>query len=390
MAALLTGEMGNSDKVVRYIDACRTMGIEVLSPDVNESGYGFTRVEQGLRFGLGAIKNVGRGAIESILCARTKNGPFRTLFELAERVDLRQANKRVLDSLVMAGACDGLDGHRAQQVTVLDLAVGYGQRKASERARGQFSLFAGAPENTSPTLPPLPDIDPWTSGDRLRKEKEVLGFYISGHPLDKVRPQLEAFAAQTTVGLADVPTGSEVSVGGVVTSVRGMRDRRGEEMAFFTLEDYTGTVEVIAFSSVYETARALIHSDTPLLVRGNLDRRDEEAGKILAQSIMPLSEAALDAGRRLEVRVPRDKCDADTLAEVRSLLIQHSGSLPVTLTIDTGSTHAVLTPRTLRVSFSARLLEPLTALLGSNNVKLANTSRQRRGNGASRPETVTP
>ncbi|MGH7573237.1 MAG: DNA polymerase III subunit alpha, partial [Gemmatimonadota bacterium] len=184
MAALLTNVMGNTDTVVRYLESCRGMGIEVLGPDVNESGYGFTNVERGLRFGLGAVKNAGRGAIESILAARDRHGAFDGLFQLAERVDLRQVNKRVLESLVLAGACDGLEGHRAQQIAVLDLALAHGQRKAAERERGQFTLFGGAPENTSRTIPPLPDVDPWPAGERLRKEKEVLGFYVSGHPLD--------------------------------------------------------------------------------------------------------------------------------------------------------------------------------------------------------------
>lgn len=203
------------------------MGIEVLRPDINESGYGFTKVAEGLRFGLGAVKNVGRGAIEAILTAREARGPFASLFDLADRVDLRHVNRRVLESLVLAGACDGLQGHRAQQAAVLDLAVAYGQRKAADRERGQFTLFGGAPENASPSVPPLPDIDPWLAGDRLRREKELLGFYVSGHPLDRVRSQLDAFARHTTVELADMPHGREVCLGGVVTAVKGMRDKRG-------------------------------------------------------------------------------------------------------------------------------------------------------------------
>ena len=370
MAAILTSEMGNSDKVVRYIDACRRMGIEILSPDVNESGWSFTTVEGGIRFGLGAVKNVGRGAVESILAARARHGRFQNLFQLAERVDLRQSNKRVLESLVAAGACDSLEGHRAQQIAVLDLAVGYGQRKADDRERGQFTLFSGAPENTSQTLPPLPDIDPWQPGDRLRQEKEVLGFYISGHPLDKVRAQLAAFAHATAAEVAAAPTGSDVCFGGVVTAVQGKRDRRGEEMAFFTLEDYSGTVEAIAFSTVYEGVRPLIHSDTPLLVHGRVDRRDEEPGKVIVSSVVPLAEAALSGEHRLEVSVPREKCDAQTLAAVRGLLIQNSGSMPVRLTVDTGSSVAELATG-LAVALSDTLLETLSGLLGDGSVRLA-------------------
>jgi len=380
MAALLSNEMGNSDKVVRYIDACRSMGIEILGPDVNESGYAFTKVDRGLRFGLGAIKNVGRGAIESIIAAREKKGPFSDLYELAERVDLRQANKRVLESLVLAGACDGLAGHRAQQITVLDLAIGHGQRKAHERARGQFTLFGGATGEADSTLPPLPDVDPWQPGERLRQEKEVLGFYISGHPLDKVRAQLAVLDHQTAAGLADEPHGRAVTLTGVVTAVRGLRDKRGKDMAFFTLEDYTGTVEVITFSSVYEVSRALIHSDTPLLVRGRLDRRDDEAGKVIAESVTPLSEAGHASDHRLIVRVPPDKCDSSTLAKVRSLLVRNSGSMPVRLNVDTGACDAMLSTG-ISVAPSNGLLEPLTALLGADNVRLEASTPVSRGNG---------
>lgn len=392
MAALLTSEMGNTDKVVRYIDACRRMGIDILSPDVNESNYAFTVVDEGIRFGLGAIKNVGKGAIESILAAREKQGRFENLFELAERIDLRQANKRVLESLIMAGACDSLEGHRAQQAAVLDLAIAYGQRKADERERGQFTLFAGAPENTSRNLPPLPDVDAYPSGDRLRQEKEVLGFYISGHPLDKVRAQLKAFATHPAAAGAAAPTDAEVSIGGVVTAVKGMRDRNGNAMAFFTLEDYSGTIEAIAFASVYETARPLIHSDTPLLVGGRIDRREEEPGKLIAESVVPLSEAAVATDGRLEVTVPREKCDETTLAEVRALFTRHSGSLPVTMTVHTDESVATIAPRSLRVALSPGLLEPLAALLGDDNVRLAqgrpiangDGGNGRRGNGGPR------
>ncbi len=380
MAALLTNEMGNSDKVVRSIEACRAMGIEVLGPDVNESDWAFTVVPQGLRFGLGAVKNVGRGAVEEIVRARRAKGPFAHLFELCERIDLRQANRRMLEALIAAGALESLEGHRAQQIAALDLAVGHGQRKADDRARGQFTLFAGASEEAAPSLPPLPAVEVWQAGERLRKEKEVLGFYVSGHPLDRVRPQLEALTTATIADLQSHGGRGDVTVGGVVAAVKGKTDRRGNAMAFFTLEDYSGTIEVIAFSSLYETARPLIHSDTPLLVTGRLDRREDEPAKVVADSVVPLAEAGASGDRRLEVRVPRDKCDAGTLGEVRAILLRHTGSMPVTITLDTGDSRATLAPR-VRVAVSAGLLEPLSDLLGAGNVRL---SQPRAGNGAPR------
>jgi DNA polymerase-3 subunit alpha len=184
-------------------------------------------------------------------------------------------------------------------------------------------------------------------------------------------------------GLAELPAGRQVTIGGVVTGVRGQRDKRGHDMAFFTLEDYTGAIEVIAFSSVYETARPLVHSDVPILVTGRLDRRDDETGKVVAEAIVPLAQAATEGERRLEVRVPREKCEQEILNEVRSVLLRNSGSMPVTITIDTGASRAILATD-LRVALHDGLLEPLATLLGPGNVRLAEpptTAAARTGNG---------
>src|SRR2546425_4550969 len=201
LSALLSSEIGNTDNVVRYINEARELGLEVLPPDVNESGFKFTVVgDRRLRFGLGAIKNVGAGAIESILAGRDATGPYRSLVDLCDRVDLRLCNKRVFESLIDAGACDSLGGHRAQLVAALDASFGEAQARQSERDAGQVGLFGEDTPIPHPTSP-IPEGAPWTEHERLQREKAVLGFFISGHPLAKYRTEVELFGTRTTATL---------------------------------------------------------------------------------------------------------------------------------------------------------------------------------------------
>src|SRR2546429_791283 len=201
MAALLSSEIGNTDNVVRYINEARELGLLVLPPDVNESGFKFTVVgDQRIRFGLGAIKNVGEGAIESILAGRQADGPYRSLVELCERIDLRLCNKRVIEALVDAGACDSLGGHRAQLVAALDATFAEAQARQAERESGQHALFGEETPSPEPRAP-NPDVPPWTEHERLARQKAVLGFFISGHPLAKYRTEVELFGNRTTATL---------------------------------------------------------------------------------------------------------------------------------------------------------------------------------------------
>src|SRR3989454_162988 len=202
MAALLSSEIGNTDKVVQYINEARELGLEVLPPDVNESGFKFTVVgDRRIRFGLGAIKNVGAGAIDSIIAGRQAGGPYRSLVDLCDRIDLRLCNKRVIEALIDAGACDSLGGdHRAQLVAALDTAFGEAQARQQERVSGQHALFGEATPIPRPSSP-LPDVVPWTEHERLTREKAVLGFFISGHPLARYRVEAELFGTRTTATL---------------------------------------------------------------------------------------------------------------------------------------------------------------------------------------------
>src|SRR6266540_4038610 len=242
MSALLSSEIGNTDKVVQYINEARALGLEVLPPDVNESGFKFTVVgETRIRFGLGAVRNVGRGAIDSILAARAA-GPIAGLPDLVERIDLRLCHKRVLESLIAAGACDSLGGHRTQQIAALDGLLGEAQLRQQERDAGQVTLFGESPAARHRAAA-LPDVPEWTEAERLAREKEVIGFFISGHPLEPFRAEVELFGTRTTATLSEWSE-QPVTVVAVVTAVkRQISKKSGKEYARVVLEDFHGTAE---------------------------------------------------------------------------------------------------------------------------------------------------
>ena len=281
MAALLSSQIGDTDSVVKYINEARqlavpgaaTAGLEILPPDVNESGYKFTVVgPTRLRFGLGAIRNVGRTAIDSIIEAKTKGGSFKTLFDLCERIDLRICNKRVLEALIGSGALDSLGGHRAQLFAALDTAIREASLKQEEADSGQGSLFgqiapSGATVHAELTLPNVPA---WTESERLAKEKEILGFYISGHPLEPFRTECEIFTTHSVANLGAWSKG-QMTLGVVVTAVKKQLSKKsGKEFARLVIEDFSGSAEVLVFPEKWETLADRVRTDIPMLLKGAL------------------------------------------------------------------------------------------------------------------------
>ncbi|HEY5939717.1 MAG TPA: DNA polymerase III subunit alpha, partial [Gemmatimonadales bacterium] len=305
MAALLSSEIGNTDKVVQYINEARELELEILPPDVNESGFKFTVTgERRIRFGLGAVRNVGEGAIASIIAGR-RGAAYVTLGELVERIDLRLCNKRVLESLVAAGACDSLGGHRKQLIEVLEPALAEAQLLNQEREAGQGSLFgevgkdgndgkveAGNSLPDLPALPVLPDIPAWTEAERLAKEKEVLGFFISGHPLERYREEVELFGSRTTATLSEWGE-QQVSVAAVVTGVkRQISKKTGKEYARLVLEDFHGTAEAIVFPDAWAKLNQTILPDAALLLTGGYSDRDrgEDQAPFIVEAARELAD----------------------------------------------------------------------------------------------------
>jgi DNA polymerase-3 subunit alpha len=336
LAALLTTESGNHDKLSRYISHAHQLGIQILPPSVNESARDFTVVPEGIRFGLAGVKNVGEGAIESILEARAAGAPFGSLFDFAARIDGRRVNRRVVESLVKCGAFDALHPSRARVYASLDTALEAGAAAQRDREIGQESLFAASP-GAPRSEPALAEAAEWTDRQRLEGEKEVLGFYVTGHPLSVVGHELRRFA-DTTAGDTAGREGRDVRVGGLVTALRETRTRRGALMAFATLEDLEGSFDLVVFQEPYAQFASLLKSAAsaegddgprPLLVSGTLESGDPP--KILVRDVVLLERAEEKLASALRVRIRAEEATADRLTALRQLLEARPGECGVTL-----------------------------------------------------------
>jgi DNA polymerase-3 subunit alpha len=257
--------------VVKYINECREMGIPVEPPDINVSDAYFTPHENAIRFGLAAVKNVGRNAIDSIVAARKEIGRFASIFEFCEKVDLRLLNRRVVESLIKAGAMDTL-GNRAQLMAVLDRAMERAQKAQRDAELGQHGLFGVFEQDhqVNGNADRLPSVPEWDEHQRLASEKEVLGFFITGHPMEKYKDKLEDFRALSAEAIAAMTSGTgrdELYTAGIVSNVRVMKSRKGELYAQAILEDMTGTVDAIVFPEAYRRLQAILKQEIPMLVR---------------------------------------------------------------------------------------------------------------------------
>jgi DNA polymerase-3 subunit alpha len=387
MAAVLTSEAGNTEKVAAAVAECLRMGIRVLPPDVNESGESFTVVgPDAIRFGLTAIKNVGAGAVEAILRARQEGGPFTSLANLVERVDPRAVNKRVLESLIKAGALDSLGAGRAQMLQALDTTLEAAQRVQRARASGQTGLFDLGDDPQAADAGSVA-VEEFSRDELLAMEKEMLGLYISDHPLRHAHARLAASTSVSLRQLGELPDKTAVVVGGLITSVKRTTTRSGAAMAFVTLEDLTGSGEVIVFPKTYEQVHLLLKRDAVVVVRGRVDVTEQQA-KVLADRVVPLEEAeeveplSVPAGgadadgdgaeplrpAALHVRVDTRRCGEDGLLRLREVLRRRRGPAPVFLHLITGGQEVVMNPRELLVLPSADLQAEIEQLLGAGSV----------------------
>ncbi len=375
MAALLSSEIGDTDKVVTYINDARELGLEVLPPSVNESGWKFTvTADTQIRFGLGAIRHVGRTAIESIINARESDGPFDSLTGFCERVDLRLCNKRVIESLISAGALDQFGGHRAQLAAAVEVALGEAQLRQAERDAGQTTLFGEPEEEPSAKEDQLPNVEPWSEADRLAREKGVIGFFISGHPLESFRDEARLFSSRTTATLG---TWSEhqVSTAVVVTTVKRRISRKtGAEYARLTVEDFHGTAEALVFPDTWSKLSDVIVPDAALLLNGTYSARDrgEERAPFIVESAQPLADLRESGSVGLELVWDRENTAAPQLARgVAALCAAHPGPAPLFVEWSDGNgSTARLRSRNVRVQLDDELLDALRELVGAGHVRL--------------------
>ncbi|MCK5740324.1 DNA polymerase III subunit alpha, partial [bacterium] len=330
-AANLTSEMGNIDRIVILIDECRKIGINVLAPDVNESFAKFVAIDlKTIRFGLGAVKNVGLKPITAIVEGREKNGRFKTIFDFLRDIDMRLVNKKVLESLIQVGAMDSLEGHRAQLMETIDLAVSYAQRVISDKAMGQFNIFGS--DDAEPgdgDIPPLPLATPWDKLDSLQREKELLGFYISGHPLKKYEKELKIFNSINFKGLKEAHNNQMVRVGGLITTVRTLYDRKGKTMAFVGIEDFSGSAEILVFSSVFSEYREQLVPDSMIMVLGKVSIREGEEPKILMEESLLLEYARERFTRNVLIDLDLKQLDDQFIESLTSFFKRNKGDCPV-------------------------------------------------------------
>ncbi|HEX8817900.1 MAG TPA: DNA polymerase III subunit alpha [Terriglobales bacterium] len=333
MAALLTSVTGSTDDVVKYINECREMGIAVEAPDINVSDANFTPHGQAIRFGLAAVKNVGQNAIQSIVAGRKENDRYRSIYEFCEKVDLRLLNKRVLESLIKSGAMDSL-GRRAQLMTVLDKAIDRAVKAQRDAESGQHGLFGvfqqEESEHESEKLPEVPD---WDEHMRLAAEKEILGFFITGHPLEKYRDKLQDLHALNTDDLAAIKasTGKDESLctAGIITNLRVLKSKRGDFYAQGTLEDMLGSIEMIVFPEAYRKLGEKVKLEVPVLVRGGLRVEEGANPKLTVNDISSLDDAKVPLPRTLRIRVPLETATEATIDELHSLCRERQGQAKV-------------------------------------------------------------
>jgi DNA polymerase III subunit alpha len=376
MAALLTSVTGNTDDVVKYINECREMGIAVEPPDINVSAANFTPHGPAIRFGLAAVKNVGHNAIESIVAGRKNSGRYRTIFEFCEQVDLRLLNKRVLESLIKSGAMDSL-GRRSQLMAVIDRAIERAQKTQRDVESGQHGLFGvfheEQPHNGNDRLPDNPD---WDEHTRLANEKEILGFFITGHPLEKYREKLAELSALTTeeIGAMKSSTGKdEINTAGMIANLRVLKSKRGEFYAQGSLEDMAGSVDMLVFPEAFKRLEDKVKLEVPVLVRGGVRIEEGANPKLTASEITPLEEAKVPLPRSIRIRIPLESATAATVDALHSLFSQRKGEAKVLFDLERqGDFMVVMEAEGYNVQPDRSFIARVEQLCGRGSVRIIN------------------
>ncbi len=374
MAASLSADMDNTDKVVAYINECKEMGIEILPPDINESTREFTVTGRSIRFGLEAVKGVGGSAIEAIIKAR-EEGKFSSFFDFCSRVDTRRVNKKVIESLIKAGAFDSM-GRRAQLMNAIDTFIDSASKIQREKASGQRSMF----EMHISKPKQLPDVKEWSETRRLTMEKEALGFYITGHPLNKYREEFEKLSITTINKLKEFQDKDNVNIGGIIRRLKRIQTRKGERMAYLTIEDLYGTVETILFPDIYKEFDNILSADTPIVINGYIDKSDKGV-KIIARKIDTIDHAKevikdnskprrKTSGYRSLTLTMYNTMEINNLLKLKDIFVKYTGDCPVYIRIIAPGKWETLLETDRHVLPSNEMLSEVERLLGKGTAVL--------------------
>ena len=371
LAANLTNEFENTDKVTKFLEDCRRLKIEILPPDVNNPSVNFDVVEDKILFGLSAIKNVGRGAVEEIIRSRNNIGrDFKSIFDFCLNVDTRIVNKRALEGLVIAGALDSTNKNRASLFNSVEVALDHSHKVQNSKLASGNSLF-GETSEIIVAEPSLIPAEPWTEKERLAKEREVVGFYVTGHPLRKYEIEYRSFA---NFHIGEVEENEEIEnvrACGVITDVRTKIDKSGKEMAFFTIDDFTGSCECLMFSKVFADYGKYIQKEEPVFVVGNLESSGDTV-KMHVNKLLPIDVARNELSGSIRINIVKEKVPPEKLHRLQSVLENHPGKIPVFIQLlSNGSRSSVYALKNNRVDLSTALFIELTELFGEDSFLLS-------------------
>jgi DNA polymerase-3 subunit alpha len=392
MASMMTGESAHSDKITRYTAECRKLSefletkIEVLPPDINSSNKDFTVVGEDIRFGLIAVKNVSDAALEAIVQAREKDGSFKSLQDFCERVDTKLVNKRAIESLIMAGAFDSLDGHRAQHLASLEQVMKAAQSAQKDREKGQMNLFGAIEEETPMTQVDLVDAPEWSYAEMLKNEKEQLGFYLSGHPLEQYEDIMKYYTTATSQTLTEHSNGTEVYAVGLIASVHLTRTKKGDPMAILVIEDLEGVTDVVVFPEAYKGSRYVIEEGSVVWVRGNVgegrqknggngDEIEEDIRQIQAEAILPIDEVVDELTSAVEVEIAEtDIANQEKIDALQTICLRGRGDHDLILRLINPRYGEVIAQCSARynISYAPKIVSEIEALFGSDSVKPSN------------------
>ncbi len=373
-AAVLSNEIANTEKVARYTSEMKAFGIKLLPPDVNTSNEGFTPVGDAIRFGLAAIKGLGASAVQMILQAREEGGDFRSLFDFAERVDQRAVNKRVFESLIKAGAFETLIPNRAALLAATDRAIEYGSKAQRDRNSGQTGLFAAFADALAGAIeePQLTAIPSWHRRELLRFEKEALGFYVSGHPLEEYADSLHGLARSDSGNIAEAAHGDQVTMCGMIVDLAVKTTKKGDRFALFRLEDQFGSVKIVCWPEQYSRFKDLIQSDLATLIKGRLEISDEGGATIIAQEILQLESARAKAAKSVIIKLTENSVTQKNLETFKDLVAACPGNIAVffELTTTDGLVVRIRPKESFRIDVTPDLAEKIERIADSWRVEL--------------------
>jgi DNA polymerase-3 subunit alpha len=371
MAAVLTHNMGDIKKISQFIEECQHMGIAVDAPNINTGRGQFAAVKGRIQYGMEAIKGAGASAVVSIVEERSKNGEFRSITDMVSRIDLKNCNRKTIESLIQAGAFDELHPNRNQLMESLDDIMLYGQRKQQEENTSQISLFSEASSGGTLAEPRLREVQPWTSMERLKREREFIGFYLSGHPLDRFRDDTVLFCSHKLGdSLASAGERASVTVAGIITTTKIARDRKGRPIAFVGIEDEFGPAELVIFSEPYDKYMNLIAVDNLIYVEGNADN-SSGTPKIIVRTMDRLENLREKNQSRLKMRLRlfTDDITGEDIQALGLLLGRHKGQTPVFIDVFSVTTKPLkMSVRKFVVEPSDELVKEARRIIGRENV----------------------